>query len=88
MPNTTSLTDLDRRLGRLEGRIVRPQRRNVLWAIQGPHNMPEGDAVAFLRSCGHDVRDEDHNLIRIMVGAENGRPVDLPLKDLTAECGR
>jgi hypothetical protein len=34
------------------------------------------------------VRDEDFNLIRIVIGAEDGRPVDLPLKDITARCRR
>lgn len=75
------------RLEKLETIARLPSRRKmVFWAIQGPHNMPEGAAVAFLRECGHDVRDEDHNIIRIVIGAKDGRPIDLPLKDLTAQC--
>lgn len=82
------MADLNRRLVKLEATTHPLPRRVVAWAIQGPHDMPEGAAAAFLRSCGHDVRDEDHNLIRIMVGAEDGRPIDLPLKDLTRDLGR
>ena len=81
--------DLHRRLAKLEGATFNPlHRRRVLWAIEGPHNMPEGAAVAFLRECGHDVRDEDFNIIRVVVGAKDGRPVDLPMKDITARCSR
>ena len=83
------MQSLHSRLTKLEGAAFSPMhRRRVLWAVQGPHNMPEGAAVAFLRECGHDVRDEDLNVIRIVVGAKDGRPVDLPLKDITAGCRR
>jgi hypothetical protein len=46
--------------------------RRVHWSIQEPHNMPEVTAVAFLRACGHDVRDDDFNITGIAVGAEGG----------------
>lgn len=83
------MQNLRARLEKLET-IARPpsRRKMVSWAIQGPVGLPEADAVAFLRECGHDVRDEDFNLIRIVIGAEDGRPVDLPLKDITARCRR
>lgn len=81
------MQSLHSRLAKLEGVAFSPMhRRRVLWAIQGPHNMPEGAAVAFLRECGHEVRDEDLNIIRIVVGAEEGRPVDLLLKYISREC--
>ena len=83
------MQSLHSRLTKLEGAAFSPMhRRRVLWAVQGPHNMPEGAAVAFLRECGHNVRDEDLNIIRIVLGAKDGRPVDLPLKDITARCRR
>lgn len=87
MPSFGASSDLQKRIAKLESAALAPQHQKaVFWAIQGPHNMPEGAAVAFLRECGHDVRDEDHNIIRIVIGAKDGRPVDLPLKDLTAQC--
>ncbi|TXM96797.1 hypothetical protein FV242_33030 [Methylobacterium sp. WL64] len=81
MSSSRSLNDLDRRLLKLESATLGPQYRKVVcWAIEGPKDLPEGAAAAFLRECGHDLRDEDHNIIRIMVAADR----DLPLKDITA----
>ncbi|XYD12623.1 hypothetical protein R1A27_34640 (plasmid) [Methylobacterium sp. NMS12] len=72
------------RLGRLETAIVvkptGPVRRFV---VQGPHGMSTDEATAFLREQGHDLGGNGINLIRLVVGAEDGRPVDLPLADLT-----
>ena len=83
------MRSLNARLRKLESTIRAPERRKVvLWAIEGPKDLPEGAAATFLRECGHDLRDEDHNIIRVVVGAEDGRPVDLPLRDITARCGR
>jgi len=87
MSPTSNFNDLGRRLAKLEGvtRFNDPRlQKAVTWTIEGPHNLPDGGAVAFLWDCGHDVRDEDFNIIRVIVGAEDGRPVDLPLKDRTS----
>ena len=85
MPTHDSLTSLSKRLARLETETSGPQHRKVvLWAIEGPKDLPQGAAEAFLSECGHDLRPEDHNIIRIMVAA--GR--DRPLKDITARCRR
>jgi hypothetical protein len=83
------MRDLNARLQKLE-RAIRPQQHRKVrrFAIEGPKGLPVEAAEAFLRECGHDLRDEDHNIIRIIVGAENGQPIDLPLKDITARCGR
>lgn len=89
MPSFGASSDLQKRIAKLESAALVPQHQKaVFWAIQGPHNLPHDAAVAFLRECGHDVRDEDRNYIRVMVGAEDGRPVDLPLKDLNGEHAR
>lgn len=68
------------RLERLEqsSRFARVADRPRRYVAQGPVGF---DAYAFLRSCGHDVRD--HDIVLVIVGAEDGRPVDLPLADLT-----
>lgn len=80
-----SLTGLSKRLTKLEAETACPQHRKVvLWAIEGPKDLPEGASIAFLRQCGHDVRDEDLNIIRVMIAADR----DLPLRDITAECRR
>ena len=79
------MRDLNARLRKLESAIRPPQHRKVRhFAIEGPRDLPEGAATAFLREFGHDIRDEDLNIFRVMVAA--GR--DLPLKDITAECYR
>ena len=79
------MRDLNARLQKLESAIRPSQHRTVRhFAIEGPRDLPRDAAVAFLRECGHDIRDEDLNIIRIMVAP--GR--DLPLKDITAECYR
>lgn len=44
------------------------------------------DAEGFLRSCGHEIAPGD--IIRVVVGAEDGKAVDLPLADLTHGSGR
>lgn len=80
------MSNISARLAKLESTASRGQSREVRqFAIEGPGDMPEGASIAFLRSCGHDVRDEDLNIVRVFIGAEDGRPVDLPLRDLTAE---
>lgn len=85
MPPASNLNDLNRRLAKIESETFDPQHRKVrLFAIEGPANLPEGASIAFLRECGHDIRDEDLNIVRIMVAADR----DLPLKDITAERGR
>ena len=79
------MRDLNARLRKLESAIRPPQHRTVRhFAVEGPKDLPDGAAATFLRECGHDLRDEDLNIIRIMVAP--GR--DLPLKDITAECYR
>ena len=79
------MRDLNARLRKLESAVRPPQHRKVRqFAIQGPKNLPEGAAEAFLRECGHDLKAEDHNIIRIMIAADR----DLPLKDITARCCR
>ncbi|MEA1832570.1 hypothetical protein U8607_10805 [Methylobacterium durans] len=80
------MQNLQKRLSRLEA-TARPKRRQRVcsFTLQGPNGLSEADAVAFLRECGHEVRDEDFNIIRTLVGADSRRPVDLPLKDLTHE---
>lgn len=79
------MRDLNARLRKLESAIRPPQRRTVRkFAVEGPKNLLEGAAEAFLRECGHNLRDDDLNIIRIMVAP--GR--DLPLKDITADCYR
>jgi hypothetical protein len=79
------MIDLSARLRKLEKAIRPPRRRMVvLWAIEGPRHLSDVAAAVFLRECGHNLRDEDHNIIRVMVATHR----DLPLKDITAECCR
>ncbi|MCJ2052796.1 hypothetical protein [Methylobacterium sp. J-070] len=69
----------------METTIRPPQHRTVRhFAMEGPKDLPRDAAVAFLRECGHEIRDNEDAIIRIMIAA--GR--DLPLKDITAECYR
>ena len=83
------MRNLTTRLAKLEEAAFSERPRAVRqFVIEGPADMPEGASIAFLRSCGHDVRDEDLNIVRVLIGAEDGRPVDLPLKDLTRELAR
>lgn len=79
-----TMTTIRRRLEQLEAAAPQAPRQVRRFMIQGPQGMPCGDAVAFLRACGHEIRDQDLNIIRCVIGAEDGRPVDLPLEDLTA----
>ena len=82
---SNSLNGMSRRLAKMEAEIFQAQHRKVrLFAVEGPKDLAEGVAEAFLRECGHDLRDEDHNIVRIFIAADQ----DLPLKDVTAECGR
>lgn len=69
-----------RRIEKLEAspRFAKQQRRPRIFTAQGPIGF---DAEAFLRLCGHDVRDGD--IVQVIVGAKDGRPADLPLADLT-----
>jgi hypothetical protein len=76
---------LTSRLGRLEAAIFVKRSGQVrLFSVQGPVGLSCDDAIAFLREQGHYICDEDTNIVRIVIGAENGKPVDLPLADLTA----
>lgn len=77
---------IHRRLEKLEAAAAlhaHPPRVARRFIIQGPHGMAHGDAVAFLREQGHQIREQDLNIIRCVIGAEDGRPVDLSLEDLT-----
>lgn len=81
--------DLHRRIIKLETAVRGSDDRMVrLFSIEGPNGLPRDEAIVFLRECGHDVRDEDFNIIRVVIGAKDGRPVDLPLRDITARCSR
>lgn len=72
------------RLGRLETAIiVKPAGPVHRFVVQGPHGMSTDEATAFLREQGYDLSGNGINLIRLLVGAEDGRPIDLPLADLT-----
>ncbi|TXM94810.1 hypothetical protein [Methylobacterium sp. WL116] len=74
------------RLGRLETAIiVKPPSAVRRFLVQGPHGLGAGDAAAFLRERGHHLDAKALNIIRVVVGTEDGRPTDLPLKDLTPE---
>ncbi|WP_267360814.1 MULTISPECIES: hypothetical protein [unclassified Methylobacterium] len=74
---------MNTRLRKLESTIRPQQHRTVRhFAIEGPKDLPRDAAVAFLRECGHEIRNDEDAIIRIMIAA--GR--DLPLKDITAEC--
>ncbi|SFV14562.1 hypothetical protein SAMN02799631_05905 [Methylobacterium sp. 174MFSha1.1] len=80
------MSAIHRRLEKLEATAAlhsQPHRVARRFIIQGPHGMSHGDAVAFLREQGHQIRYQDLNIIRCVIGAEDGRPVDLPLEDLT-----
>lgn len=79
------MRDLNARLQKLEIAIRPLPHRTVRhFAIEGPKEFPDEAAAVFLRECGYKLRDEDLNIIRIMVAP--GR--DLPLRDITAECYR
>ena len=72
------------RLGRLETAIiVKPPGSVRRFAVQGPHGMSTDEATSFLQERGHDLGRNGINIVRVIVGAEDGRPVDLPLADLT-----
>ena len=73
---------LRNRIEKLEGHplLMARKGRPRTFTAQGPVGF---DARAFLRECGHDVRDGD--IVRVIVGCENAKPVDLPLADLTRE---
>ena len=79
------MQNLITRLGRLEGRITLKSRDLPVrrFMVQGPRGLSGDDAAAFLREQGHDLNTGAFNIIRLVVGAEDGRPVDLPLADLT-----
>lgn len=79
------MQNLFTRLIKLESAARVPKHPRVRsFAIEGPKDLPEGASVAFLRSCGYDVRDEDLNIVRVFVAADR----DLPLRDVTRACGR
>lgn len=80
-----AMRDLNARLRKLENASRPPQRRAVRkFVVEGPKNLPAGAAEAFLRECGHDLKDEDLNIIRVVIAPGP----DLPLRDVTAECYR
>jgi hypothetical protein len=80
------MQNLHTRLARLEDAISVLQRQEAhQFAIEGPANMPSGAAFTYLRECGHDVPETGLNIVRVFIDAEDGRPVDLPLNDLTRE---
>ncbi|ACA15355.1 hypothetical protein M446_0801 [Methylobacterium sp. 4-46] len=75
------MSQLKTRLSRLEAqRAARPVPFGV-YAFEGPLNIAEDEAAAFLRSCGHNLGQ--HVILRQVVAAESGEPVDLPWRDLT-----
>lgn len=79
------MRDVNARLRKLENAIRPPQRRTVRkFAVEGPKNLPDGAAEAFLRECGHDLNAADLNIIRVVIAPGD----DLPLRDVTAECYR
>ncbi|MCJ2136437.1 hypothetical protein MKK69_20680 [Methylobacterium sp. J-026] len=85
MPVDRTSNSLSKRLAKLESAICPPQHRTVRhFAIKGPKGLPRDAAVAFLRECGHDIRDDECAIIRVMVAPG----YDLPLKDITDRCGR
>ncbi|WP_018260939.1 hypothetical protein [Methylobacterium sp. WSM2598] len=53
-----------------------------LFAYEAPAEIAAGAEQKFLRSCGHDP--QPHDIIIKFVGAENGKPKDLPWRDRTA----
>ncbi|MCJ2012678.1 hypothetical protein [Methylobacterium sp. J-076] len=81
------MKDLGARIRKLEAAAfkVGPALAVRRFIVQGPAALPEADAFAFLREQGHDIRDTDLNIVRVVIGAEDGHPVDLPLKDLTPQ---
>ncbi|MCJ2041658.1 hypothetical protein MKK70_07995 [Methylobacterium sp. E-041] len=81
------MNDLHKRLAKLEVATTPPAipHQTHRFLMEGPAGLPPEDAVAFLRSNGHEVRDEDLNIIRVVTDAENGQPIDLLLRDRTAE---
>lgn len=73
---------LSKRLERLEATAFRgPAREARRFIIEGPAVLPEEASIAFLRACGHNIRDEDLNVVRLVISADPGEP--LPLHDLT-----
>ncbi|SDO59335.1 hypothetical protein SAMN05216360_12912 [Methylobacterium phyllostachyos] len=74
------------RLGRLETAIItKPPGAVRRFVVQGPHGMSTDEAASFLQGQGHDLGNTGLNIIRVVVAAEDGRPIDLPLADLTPE---
>lgn len=80
------MQDLHKRLAKLEVASTPPgpPRHVRRFMIEAPTGTNGAEAVAFFRASGHEVRDTDLNIIRRVVGAENGRPFGLPLKDRTS----
>ncbi len=80
------MRDLGARIRKLEAATFRVGGGLVVrqFAVQGPVDLSEADAIAFLREQGHEIQDTNLNIVRLVIGAEDGRPVDLPLADLTA----
>lgn len=85
----TDMQDLRKRLAKLEvaSMLPSPPRQVRRFVIEAPAGTTVEEATAFLRTCSHGVRDADFNIIRRVIGAENGRPVDLPLRDRTHRAG-
>lgn len=70
------------RLARLEAQRANQPVPFQVFAFEGPFTVAEGEAETFLRSCGHDIGQ--NMILRHIVGAESGTPVDLPWRDCTA----
>lgn len=73
--------NLTTRLAKLES-ITFSAHHSVVqqFAIEGPADLPDEAASAFLKECGHEVRDKD--FVLVFIGVDQ----DLPLKDVTASC--
>ena len=85
MAGHDNLSALSKRLTKLESTALAPRHQSVRqFAIEGPVNMPIDASIEFLRECGHDVRDEDLNIVRVFVAPDR----DLPLRDVTERYGR
>lgn len=81
------MQDLHKRLARLEvaSTPIQAPRQVRRFMIEAPAGTTAEAATAFLRTCGHEVRDEDFNIIRQVMGVEDGSPADLPWRDRTPE---
>ncbi|ACA15356.1 hypothetical protein M446_0802 [Methylobacterium sp. 4-46] len=70
------------RLAKLEALICSLQPTIRLFFCDGPAGEAGDESRAFLRSRGHDP--QPHDIVVRFIGAENGKPKDLPWRDRTA----